>query len=228
MSIKIPKKCNEPWDGMSPTADGKFCSTCNLEVIDFTDWKTEDIISYVQESSTKVCGRISRTQSAPDYKLLFLNTQQLSRFGFGLALSGLLFTQSLAAESHVIDTTGVHLQHQQNLRDSITIQGVVTDQSGRPLAEVAIRNLLTNELFKTDKEGRFIFKFPSIYNLKSLPLLIVYIGYKRVNINHNLLNNENINVKLEEDIQEIGEVIIEPLRRKPRTDVKMSKHRTKQ
>ncbi len=225
MSIKIPKKCNQSWDNMSPTIGGKFCSTCNLEVIDFTDWKTEDIISYVQRSTGKVCGRLSSTQSAPNYRVQFSHTQKLSRFGFGLALSGLLFTQSALAESHITDTATVHLQHQQSLKDSITIQGVVTDQSNRPLAHVVIRNPYTNQSFKTDEEGRFAFKFLNSKNFKSLPLSVHFIGFETKDIKHDLSKNENIKIKLEEYYSEMGEVIIEPMRRKPRTDVKMSKHR---
>ncbi len=222
MSIKIPEKCSESWDGMTTTSQGKLCSTCNIEVIDFTDWKTEDIVNYVQSSTTKVCGRISSNQSSPDYKPQFLNTQHWSKLGWGLALSGLLFTKSVAAESHISDTTSIYLA-QQNLKDSIVIQGTVTDESDLPLAHVVIKNTLTNQLFRTDKQGRFTFKFPSSYNIDSLPLLVHFIGYKTKQIKHNLLKNEYIKVKLEEDIQEMGEVIVEPVRRKPRTDVKMSK-----
>lgn len=225
MSIKIPKKCSQSWDNMSPTIDGKFCSTCNLEVIDFTDWKTEDIISYIQRSTDKVCGRLSSTQSAPDYKVQFSHIQKLSRFGFGLALSGLLFTQSAVTQSHIRDTTSSDLQHQQGLKDSITIQGIVTDQSSKPLAHVVIRNPFTYQSFKTDEQGRFTFKFLNHQNLNSLPLSVHFIGFETQNIKHDLSKNENIKIKLEEQFSEMGEVIIEPIRRKPRTDVKMSKHR---
>lgn len=215
MSVKIPKKCSEPWDGMVRTTSGKFCSTCNLEVIDFTDWKTEDIISYVERSAIKVCGRISSTQASPDYKSQFLNTQHLSKLGFGLALSGLLFTKSLATESLIRDTKTVYLQHQQDVKDSITIQGVVTDQSDRPLAQVVIRNVLTHQSFSTDSRGRFAFKFLNGQNLDSLTLSILFIGFKTKDIKHDLSKNENIKVKLEEEFYEIGEIIVKPLKRKP-------------
>lgn len=216
MSVNIPKKCSEPWHGMIPATRGKFCSTCNLEVIDFTDWKTEDIISYVQRSTTKVCGRVLSSQSTSDYKLQLLNTRQLSKLGFGLALSGLLFTKSLLAESLVRDNSNVYLLDQQGVKDSITIQGVVTDLSDKPLAEVVIRNVLNNKSFSTDKEGRFAFKFLNSHNLDSLPLSIHFIGYKTKDIKHDLSKNENIKIKLEEHLYEIGEIIVKPLKRKPR------------
>lgn len=52
-----------------------------------------------------------------------------------------------------------------------------------------------------------------------------FIGFETKDIKHDLSKNENIKIKLEEYYSEMGEVIIEPMRRKPRTDVKMSKHR---
>lgn len=61
MSITTPKPCTEKWDNMSPTERGRHCSVCQTEVVDFTDWKTDDIIRYIQNTNKKICGRIHRT-----------------------------------------------------------------------------------------------------------------------------------------------------------------------
>jgi len=223
MSIKIPAKCSERWDDMTSTARGMLCSKCNVEVIDFTDWKTQDIINYVQGSPTKVCGRISTTQSKTRHKPLFFERLHFPRLSLGLVLSGLLFTKSVKAENYVNNVVSIHCQDQEDLKDSVTIQGLVTDRSGNPLAYVQIRNILSGESFSTDDKGKFVFKFSNKQNLKYLPLSFHFIGYESLKIKHNLSKNKNIKLKLTQYSHEIGEVIVEPLRRKPNTD--MPKHR---
>lgn len=102
---------------------------------------------------------------------------------------------------------------------------MVTDQSNRPLAHVVIKNVLTHQSFSTDEQGRFAFRFLNSQNLKLIPLSILFIGYKTKDIKYDLFKNKNIKVKLEEEFNEIGEIIVKPLKRKPRTDVRMSKHK---
>ena len=34
--LHIPNPCHESWDGMTPTADGRHCASCNHAVIDLT------------------------------------------------------------------------------------------------------------------------------------------------------------------------------------------------
>ena len=35
-SLYIPKPCHEDWNKMTPTQQGKFCSSCSKQVIDFS------------------------------------------------------------------------------------------------------------------------------------------------------------------------------------------------
>ena len=47
ISVKAP--CHEDWAGMSNTNDGRFCSSCEKEVIDFTKLSDEEVIAYIQK-----------------------------------------------------------------------------------------------------------------------------------------------------------------------------------
>ncbi len=70
MNVKIPNPCNEKYEGMSPSELGRMCKVCNTEVVDFTNWETKDIVSYIQKSNQKVCGRMK----SPTYtELVHLN-----------------------------------------------------------------------------------------------------------------------------------------------------------
>jgi hypothetical protein len=59
--ITIPTPCHENWDAMTPNDKGRHCDSCAKTVIDFTHWKTTDIIVTLQNSKN-ICGRFTNTQ----------------------------------------------------------------------------------------------------------------------------------------------------------------------
>src|SRR5690606_17188028 len=69
MKIGIPNTCSEKYDNMSPTALGRLCKVCNTEVVDFTNWETKDIVSYIQNSNKKVCGKMKTFDSSKNSAL---------------------------------------------------------------------------------------------------------------------------------------------------------------
>lgn len=63
ISIQIPNPCHESWQGMSPTAQGRFCGSCSKTVIDFTgksDVEIRDLL--LEQAGQKVCGHFKTTQ----------------------------------------------------------------------------------------------------------------------------------------------------------------------
>lgn len=67
--IFIDKPCSENWEAMIPEGEGRHCMKCCKTVVDFSNWQTEDIISYISKSSQSVCGQINATQvTVPAYK----------------------------------------------------------------------------------------------------------------------------------------------------------------
>ncbi len=56
--IRIQNPCNENWSSMSTDKKGRFCTSCNKTVIDFTKMKASEIQKYFVENSTNesICG----------------------------------------------------------------------------------------------------------------------------------------------------------------------------
>lgn len=51
---------------MLPEQQGRHCLACSKTVIDFTNWETADILSYLQEKpAERVCGRFNLDQVTP-------------------------------------------------------------------------------------------------------------------------------------------------------------------
>ena len=59
--ISIPKPCNENWDKMTPSNNGKYCDVCKLNVVDFTSMNDDEIQNYLVNKSY-VCGRFDCSQ----------------------------------------------------------------------------------------------------------------------------------------------------------------------
>ena len=61
--MKISSPCHENYKSMTPSADGRFCSSCEKVVVDFTKMDTQEIKNYFHNtSSQEVCGRFKSPQ----------------------------------------------------------------------------------------------------------------------------------------------------------------------
>ena len=57
-TIQVPKPCNESWQEMMPTDNGRHCNQCSKTVVDFSGWGQDEVLSYIQQKGDeKVCGR---------------------------------------------------------------------------------------------------------------------------------------------------------------------------
>lgn len=61
-SVTIPQPCNERWSEMTPTEQGRFCQSCQHQVIDFTKMTDAQIVRYLTKQQGRVCGRMQNFQ----------------------------------------------------------------------------------------------------------------------------------------------------------------------
>ena len=61
LQITIPKPCSENWYAMTPEEKGRFCTTCNKTVYDFTNSSDREIMQ-TYTNHKKLCGRFLITQ----------------------------------------------------------------------------------------------------------------------------------------------------------------------
>jgi len=61
--VRIPQPCHEDWGKMKPEEKGRFCSSCEKVVVDFTSKSDQEIIDILQQrSGQKTCGHFRSTQ----------------------------------------------------------------------------------------------------------------------------------------------------------------------
>lgn len=61
--LSIPEPCHQSWQEMTPTEQGRFCSACAKEVVDFSMMTDNEVLNYFNNlTNEKVCGRAQPSQ----------------------------------------------------------------------------------------------------------------------------------------------------------------------
>lgn len=68
--LKIESPCQENWGIMHANEGGKFCDSCQKNVVDFTTKSPREIARIISEAQGKTCGRFTSTQLGQVYSVL--------------------------------------------------------------------------------------------------------------------------------------------------------------
>ena len=64
IQISIPTPCQEDWSKMTPREQGRFCSSCQKCVVDFTGYTDEQLYTYLlAHKNERICGRVLTPQT---------------------------------------------------------------------------------------------------------------------------------------------------------------------
>jgi hypothetical protein len=182
--LRIPSPCQVGWDNMQPDTQGRYCSSCDKVVVDFTTQTPAQIAAYYQaHSQQRICGHFRASQVNALYSFETQETKPGWRRPAGIALAALalLAAQPLqaspvlqvpTAQSNVTGTPSIL----PTAGKPITLRGTVYDPNGKPLADVEIKvlHVSTDTLLattRTDKEGHFTVKLPEGTQVGELSLL---------------------------------------------------------
>lgn len=177
-SVFVNTPCHENYDQMIPTYGGKFCELCNHIVTDFTGWKQEDIIYYLQSRGTEqVCGRLRNSQLGNDSQQRSWITGMKISF---VAVAALFLSRTEAkAQSKV----AVNVQPQPNvISDSVVLllRGEVKcDKRAVYNAKIIAINANGDTIASGDAvNGRFEIHVPVAYPQEAFTIVVSAPGYK--------------------------------------------------
>src|SRR5690349_7222648 len=70
IQLTINDPCHEYWDKMTPSDKGRFCDSCQKQVVDFTNMSDRDIAQFFKKPSTgSLCGRFMKDQLDRDLEI---------------------------------------------------------------------------------------------------------------------------------------------------------------
>ena len=169
----INSPCNENWQKMKLSETGKFCSSCQTNVIDFTQYSDEQLIDFFKNTPKGFCGRFKAEQLNRTYLIEKPTTWILANYWKGLT--------SIAATLAL----SINISHSQirmipnNADDYITTTSEKNSKNANPEAkEDTAFNIKINFFghpFHADHDGDLFFE---IDNKEIFPLKINRISDK--------------------------------------------------
>lgn len=99
--LQIPTPCHENWDNMSPVEKGRFCSSCQKQVVDFSRMSDREVAIFFKKPSTgSVCGRFMEDQLNRDIEIPKKRIPWVKYF-FQFLLPGFLISMRATAQGNV-------------------------------------------------------------------------------------------------------------------------------
>jgi hypothetical protein len=187
MKIKIENPCNEDWSKMTKAEQGRFCGSCQKNVIDFSKMSSREIKKILLNNNTQICGRFNRQQlkNFNAGKMEMPNPFNIRKWSIAAALAGLMaypvysntidMSQDFASIESVYKpetSTESKAEKENPEKDSILISGYVSDNKGQVIAGATVRIHNTTTYTTTDKNGKFILKA-----LKKEDAQLIYAQY---------------------------------------------------
>ena len=192
IKISIPNPCHENWLEMLPVEKGRFCSSCQKNVIDFTKSSDREIILAYKKEDT-LCGRFKISQL--ERKMAIVKEKKTIWMIAAASLIAFLGLGNQTARAQ--GKIKIEQTDKKQLNDTVNIKstsknnysGVILDENNNPLpgARVIIKNTLNG--VQTDIDGKF-----SIEANPGDVLKVLYIGYKEVEFK--LKKNLELTIKM--------------------------------
>lgn len=102
--IQMTFLCNQSWDAMQPTKNGRFCDGCKKEVIDFRNLTQKEFTQHIGQSTT-LCGYFKAEQVNMDLIKQIEAPKQLKYFAFLSVFTFLLSAKTTFSQIKSITNT---------------------------------------------------------------------------------------------------------------------------
>jgi len=205
MKISIPKPCTENWNQMTASEKGRFCTSCQTQVINFKGMPVEEIKHFLEQEAGSSCGRFS-THQIETFNAAYQeipSPSNLRQWTMAAVLAGVSALPSFAQDNPSIPSvpllnTSVSYYHYELQEtktttalptgDTIVLVGRVIDidlDERLPFATVVVAG--TKIGTSTDFDGNFLLKVPK--SKEAITLEVHYTGY--ATLFHSIIPNSN-------------------------------------
>jgi hypothetical protein len=192
IQLSITDPCHENWDNMTQAEQGRFCGSCQKQVVDFTNMSDSQLAAFFKKPSTgSVCGRFFQDQLERDVEIPKKRIPWVKYF-FQIALPAFLMSAKASAQGEVrvkkADITVapsapvmqgmVSLPPRKKIEvfQTITIKGKITDENNNPVPFASVMIKGTNVGTPADSNGIFRLNNPSLQ--RGVLLEVSSVGYE--------------------------------------------------
>lgn len=148
IQISIPQPCHEKWADMTPADKGRFCASCEKNVIDFTRASDREIAQALR-SDKHLCGRFMPTQLERD---LIIPKEKSSVWA--AASAAVLTFLTIGSNEASAQTVKTEQTDKNTQPETFVVTGVVSDETG-VFPGVTVFNKNSGNSTLTDMDGAF-------------------------------------------------------------------------
>lgn len=189
--LTIPEPCQEQWQKMTPTEQGRFCQACAKEVIDFSRMTDTEILDYLsRHQQQKICGRVAVAQLEREIVRPGSVKKRVYWYWNYLMASLLLFTRQAAAQPVQLNKVSPPIvnpraENQKPPQETDTavnpsplrVSGKVVDINNLPIPYATVYVKGTHSGVSANEQGSF-----SILTNANAVLVFSTVGYKQIEI----------------------------------------------
>jgi hypothetical protein len=203
IQLTIADPCHEDWDKMTKSEKGKFCGSCQKQVIDFTGMTDTQLATFFKKKATEtVCGRFYNDQldrglpvprkRIPWVKYFFQITLPLFLASGKLKAQGMVKVKTTEKQScssnQILGGISRQVTWDEDLMvdQGALIRGIIINQEGKPVPYATIDRGIRG--IAADSTGAFSLIVAS--NPKGIKLKVSSVGYESREV---VLTNKEIN-----------------------------------
>ncbi len=143
IQLSIAEPCHENWENMSPVDKGKFCGSCQKQVVDFSHMSDRQVAEFFKKPSTgSVCGRFMTDQLEREIEIPKKRIPWVKYF-FTIALPAFFISKSSAQDvskaKPATDTSKVSIPR-------ITLGLVMPKLEEKPVCKDTMENLIKGKV----------------------------------------------------------------------------------
>jgi hypothetical protein len=168
----IKEPCHEGWENMANSEKGKFCSSCQKEVHDFTQATKDEIMKAYVANNGALCGHVPvkfLQEEYADSQVKKLHFTHLKRFWLAavFCFGASLFSIDAAKASSFYKLKLSFLNLAIEAKDTIIVKGMVKDKAGEGIPFAFVFSMVNDTVVSkttTDINGEYQLKISKKYN----------------------------------------------------------------
>jgi CarboxypepD_reg-like domain/Secretion system C-terminal sorting domain len=204
---------------MNETQQGRFCMSCQKEVIDFNAMTDKEILLYISGASSNICGRVGNDQLNRHLIIPAEPRKIWWKYWMSVAASFVMLTSKSNAQGRVSvhRIVSVPKQPVKNIPQLMgkmvavnnmeaAIRGRIIDANGIGIAYASVILKESSKGIMADSAGYFTMKVNT--DLTGAELIISSVGYQPKNIEIDKADNKKIAAGDNELVVELGDIIL--------------------
>lgn len=233
--LKIENSCHEKWEKMHLNTAGKFCDSCQKNVIDFTTKTPREIAQIISEANGNACGRFAARQLEQEYSASVTPCNETNWYqSVAASFLVMLGVKTTHAQDTIVKTPLVITEKRETpllIGDTVIveqrveekvykIEGQMVDaETGEPIPFQKISDITRRVGAFSDVDGKFVMNIHSSSLSDSLQIIVG--GHEFIEQRLTLFKSDfdregklrmNFELMPTESIEIMGIIVVEPKR----------------